>query len=123
MGKIIPYSDLARQHQLNLLEHKRREYREREDYLAGLRKLLFKIEGQMRQAEMLQLAIFQEISENLKIPLEFPNLGDRVALQEFFATNPLVLILKEFLAERLSAKECHEKLRELRQEESAPPEA
>ena len=58
MGIVIPYSDLARQHQLNVLEHKRREYREREDYLARLRKLLFKIEGQMRQAEILHLQVF-----------------------------------------------------------------
>src|SRR5512139_1443615 len=55
MGKVIPYGDLARQHQLNVLAHKRREYREREDYLAGLRKLLFQVEGQMRQAEIRQL--------------------------------------------------------------------
>jgi hypothetical protein len=116
MGEIISYSDLARQHVLNLLEHKRREYREREDYLARLRRLLFKIEGQMRQAEIQQLQVFLDLSENFKIPLEFPNLGDRVALQEFFATNPFLLILKEFLAGRLSAKECHQKLTELRQE-------
>ncbi|MBI4644736.1 MAG: hypothetical protein HY743_13645, partial [Deltaproteobacteria bacterium] len=103
MGKIIPFSDLARQHQLNLLEHKRREYREREDYLARLRRLLFKIEGQMRQAEIQQLQVFQELSENLRVPLEFPSLGDRVALQEFFATDPFLLTLQEFLAGRLTA--------------------
>jgi hypothetical protein len=120
MGKIIPYSDLARQHQLNLLEHKRREYREREDYLGRLRKLLFKIEGQMRQAEFLQLQVFLDISENLKVPLKFPDLGDRVALQEFFATNPYILILKEFLAERLSAKECHRKIMEIDRDLTSP---
>src|SRR4030042_5216112 len=102
MGIVIPYSDLARHHRLNLLAHKRREYREREDYLARLRKLLFQIEGQMRQAEILQIQVFRDLAEGFKIPLEFPNLGDRVALQEFFATNPLLLILKEFLAERWS---------------------
>jgi hypothetical protein len=118
MGEIIPYRELARQHQLNLLEHKRREYREREDYLAGLRRLLFKIEGQMRQAEMLQLQVFQEISENLKVPLKFPSLGDRVALQEFFATDPFLLTLQEFFAGRVTAAECYQKTLELKGETS-----
>ncbi|MBI4794864.1 MAG: hypothetical protein HY790_03325 [Deltaproteobacteria bacterium] len=116
MGKIIPFSDLARQHQLNLLEHKRREYREREDYLARLRRLLFKIEGQMRQAEIQQLQVFQELSENLRVPLEFPSLGDRVALQEFFATDPFLLTLQEFLAGRLTAEECYRRILELKGE-------
>jgi hypothetical protein len=120
MGKVIPYSDLARQHRLNLLAHKRREYREREDYLAGLRKLLFQVEGQMRQGEMQQLQVFQDLAESLKIPLEFPSLGDRVALEDFFATNPFLLILKEFLAERLGAEECLERVTELRQKLTAP---
>ncbi len=120
MGKVIPYSDLARQHRLNLLAHKRREYREREDYLAGLRKLLFQVEGQMRQAEMRQLQVFQDLAESLKIPLKFPSLGDRVALEDFFATNPFLLILKEFLADRLSAEECLERVTELRQKPTAP---
>jgi hypothetical protein len=115
MGKVIPYSDLARQHRLNLLAHKRREYREREDYLAGLRKLFFQIEGQMRQTEMRQLQVFQDLAESLKIPLKFPDLGDRVGLEEFFATDPFLLILKEFLAEHLSAEECLERVTELRQ--------
>jgi len=120
MGKVIPYSDLARQHRLNLLAHKRREYREREDYLVGLRRLLFQVEGQMRQAEMQQLQVFQDLSQSLKIALEFPNLGDRVALEEFFATDPFLLILKEFLAERLSAEECLERITELRQKLTTP---
>ena len=120
MGKVIPYGDLARQHRLNLLAHKRREYREREDYLVGLRRLLFQVEGQMRQAEMQQLQVFQDLSQSLKIPLEFPNLGDRVALEEFFATDPFLLILKEFLAERLSAEECLERITELRQKLTTP---
>lgn len=120
MGKVIPYGDLARQHQLNLLTHKRREYREREEYLVGLRKLLFQVEGQMRQAEMRQLQVFQELAESLKIHLEFPSLGDRVALEEFFTTNPVLLILKEFLAERLSAEECLQGLGELRQKPTTP---
>ena len=122
MGEVISYTDLVRQHQINLLEHKRREYREREDYLARLRRLLFQIEGQMRQAEILQLQVFRDLSEGFKIPLEFPNLGDRVGLQEFFATDPALLILKEFLAERLSTVECLHKLMELRQNLTVPPE-
>ncbi len=120
MGKVIPYGDLARQHRLNLLAHKRREYREREDYLAGLRKLLFQVEGQMRQAEMRQLQVFQDLAESLKINLEFPNLGDRVALQEFFATNPFLLILKDFLAERLTPEECLQNITARRQKSTAP---
>jgi hypothetical protein len=122
MGIVIPYSGLARQHQLNLLEHKRREYREREDYLGHLRKLLFKIEGQMRQAEILQLQVFRDLAENLKLPLTFPDLGDRVGLQELFATDPLLVILKEFLAGRLSAEECLQKVAELRQKMTVPQE-
>ena len=122
MGIVIPYSDLARQHQLNVLELKRREYREREDYLARLRKLLFKIEGQMRQAEILQLQVFRDLAENLKLPLTFPDLGDRVGLQELFATHPLLGILKEFLAARLNAEECLQKVTELRQKPTAPQE-
>ena len=120
MGKVIPYSDLARQHQLNFLAHKRREYREREDYLAGLRKLLFQVEGQMRQAELRQLQVFQDLAENLKLSLQFPNMGDRLALEEFFATNPVLLVLRDFLGERLSAEECLQRLEQLRREPAAP---
>lgn len=123
MGEVISYRDLVRQHRLNLLEHKRREYREREDYLGRLRRLLFQVEGQMRQAEIHQLQVFRDLAEGFKIPLDFPDLGDRVALQEFFAHDPVLLIFKEFLAERLSAKDCLEKLKELRQNLTGPPEA
>ena len=121
MGEGISYTDLVRQHQLSLLEHKRREYLEREDYLARLRRLLFQVEGQMRQAELLQFQVFRDLAESFKISIDFPNLGDRIALQEFFANDPAMLIFKEFLAERLSAKDCLEKLTELRQEISEPP--
>ncbi|MDD2904012.1 MAG: hypothetical protein PHU44_16420 [Syntrophales bacterium] len=121
MGEVISYTDLVRQHQISLLEHKRREYREREDYLGRLRRLLFQIEGQMRQAEMLQLQVFRDLAEDFKIPIAFPDLGDRVALQEFFLNDPAMLIFKEFLAERLSAPDCLEKLAELRQKITEPP--
>jgi len=116
MGIVIPYSDLARQHQLNLLEHKRREYREREDYLAHLRKLLFKIEGQMRQAEILQLQVFRDLAENFKIPLAFPDLGDRIGLQEIFTENPFLANLVAYLGGRLTPEECHRKIIDLRAE-------
>jgi hypothetical protein len=43
-----------------------------------------------------------------------------VGLQEFFATDPLLLILKDFLAERLSAGECQQKIMDLPQETTAP---
>ncbi|MFZ5452968.1 MAG: hypothetical protein ACOZF2_14010 [Thermodesulfobacteriota bacterium] len=121
MGEVISYTDLVRQHQLSLLEHKRREYREREDYLGRLRRLLFQIEGQMRQAEMLQLQVFRDLAECFKISVDFPDLGDRIALQEFFANDPAMVIFKEFLAERLSAKDCLEKLKELHQKITEPP--
>jgi len=55
MAKVIPYSRLARQQHLNFLTHKLRGYREGEVYLAGLRKILFQVEAQMRQGEMQQL--------------------------------------------------------------------
>ena len=47
MSKIIPFSQLARAQHLNFLEHKRREYQEREDYLARLRRLLFQMSGKV----------------------------------------------------------------------------
>ena len=110
MSKIIPYSQLARQQHLNFLSHQAREFREREEYLAGLRKLLFKIEGQMRQAEMQQLEAFRRVADHFKIPLEFPSLGDRVALQEHFASHPLLLTLQEFFSGRLEPEECLKRL-------------
>jgi len=123
MGEVISYRDLVRQHQISLLEHKRREYREREDYLGRLRRLLFQIEGQLRQSEILQLQVFRDLAEGFKIPLNFPDLGDRVALQEFFSTDPVILTFKEFLEKRLDAKDCLEKLTELRQHLTGPLEA
>ena len=106
MSKIIPYSKLARQQHLNFLAHQAREFREREEYLAGLRKLLFKIEAQMRQAEMQQLEAFRQVADHFKIPLEFPSLGDRVALQELFASHPLLVTLQEFFSGGLEPEAC-----------------
>ncbi len=107
MAEIISYKDLARQHQLNFLEHQRREYQEREEYLAGLRRLLFQVEGQMRQAEIQQLEVFRQAADHFKVPLEFPSLGDRVAWQEFFEANPFLETLTRFFTNRLSVEDCY----------------
>ena len=120
MSKIIPYSTLLRQQHVSFLRHKNREYQEREDYLMRLRKLLFQVEGQMRQAEIQQLEVFREMAGHFKVDLKFPDLGDRVGLQEVFATNPFLAALKEFFAGRLSADECCEKIMALKDESSAP---
>ncbi len=110
MSKIIPYANLVQQQQVTFLKHKLRAYQEREDYLTGLRKLLFQVEAQMRQAEFEQLEVFREMAKHFRIPLKFPDLGDRVALQEIFATHPFLTALKEFFAGRLTAEECYEKI-------------
>ncbi|MHB9073037.1 MAG: hypothetical protein ACYC6G_05890 [Desulfobaccales bacterium] len=118
MSKIIPYATLARQQHVSFLKHKSREYQEREDYLLKLRKLLFQIEAQMRQAEFQQLNIFLELAAHFKVPLQFPDLGDRVGLQEIFATHPFLTTLKEFFAGRLTADECSEKIIALQDQSS-----
>lgn len=113
MSKIIPYSRLARQQHLNFLEAKRRQYRDRENYLLHLRKLLFKIEGQMRTSELQQLELFRDLAAHFKITLQFPDLGDRLGLQQFFTTNPFLVALQEFLAGRLTAEECYLRIMDL----------
>jgi hypothetical protein len=120
MSKIIPYDELVQQQQLSFLKHQAREYQEREDYLQGLRKLLFQIEAQMRQAEFQQLDIFRAMAEHFKIPLKFPDLGDRVGLQELFASHPFLVTLQEFFAGRLAAAECYERILALQEPSSAP---
>jgi len=120
VSKIIPYSTLVRQQHVNLLRHQNREYREREDYLLSLRKLLFQVEAQMRQAEFQQLEVFREMAAHFKVALKFPDLGDRVGLQEIFATNPFLVALQEFFAGRLTADECCEKILALQEESPAP---
>lgn len=122
MTKVISYSDLARQQHLNYLKHKSREYAEREDYLGRTRKLLFQLEAQLRQAEMQQLEVFREIADHFKISLTFPDLGDRVGLQRFFATNPFLKILQEFFAGRLSKEECFQKVMKLKGDSGPAPE-
>jgi hypothetical protein len=120
VSKIIPYSTLLRQQYVSFLRHKNREYQEREDYLMGLRKLIFQVEGQMRQAEIQQLEVFREIAGHFKVDLKLPDLGDRVGLQETFATDPFLTALKDFFAGRLSAEECSEKILALQDESPAP---
>ncbi len=119
MSKIIPYATLVRQQHVSFLKHKSREYQEREDYLLNLRKMLFQIEAQMRQAEFQQLDIFRELAAHFKVPLQFPDLGDRIGLQEIFVTHPLLAALKEFFAGRLAADECYEKITVLQDQSSA----
>jgi hypothetical protein len=120
MSKIIPYATLARQQQVSFLRHKNREYRAREDYLLKLRKLLFQMEAQMRQAELQQMDMFRELAAHFKVPLQLPDLGDRIGLQEIFASNPFISALKEFFAGRLTADECYEKIMALQEQSSTP---
>jgi len=120
MSKVISYSTLARQHQLNFLSHKAREYREREDYLLRLRKLLFQVEAQMRQAEIQQLEFFREIAAHFKIPLPLPDLGDRLGMQQFFAANPLLQALQDYFSGRLSAEDCLQRIGALQTNEPSP---
>ena len=122
MTKVIPYSNLARQQQLNFLKHKGREYREREDKLGRTRKLLFQLEAELRQSEMQQLEVFREMAAHFKIRLPFPDLGDRVGLQRFFATDPFLKTLQEFFAGRLSPEECYQKIMELKGDNGPPRE-
>jgi len=117
VSKIIPYQTLVRQQHLSYLKHQSKEYRQREDYLLRLRRLLFQVEAQLRQAEMQQLEAFQQIADHFQIPQRFPDLGDRLGLQESFRTDPLLLILQEFFAGRLSAEECLQRLSAL----TSPP--
>jgi hypothetical protein len=105
-SKIIPFSTLSRQQHLHYLKRQAREYREREDYLLRLRRLLFQIEAQMRQTEMQQLEGFLEIAAHFKFPLALPDLGDRLGLQQFFSSHPFLVPLQDFFAARLTADEC-----------------
>ncbi len=120
MAKVISYNSLARQQHLNFLKHKGREYREREDYLNRVRKLLFQMEAQMRQAEIQQLEVFRELAAHFKIPLSFPDLGDRLGLQRFFASNPFLVALQEYFAGRLNAEDCYQRVTALQTETGSP---
>lgn len=122
MSQVISYSRMARRQQLHFLNHKGREYREREEYLGSLRQLLFQVEAQMRLAEMQQLEVFRQMADHFQIPLAFPDLGDRLGLQQLFDSHPLLLTLKEFFAGRLSAEECYQKITALQDKSAAPPE-
>ena len=117
MSKIIPFDQLARAQHLNLLEHKRRDYQEREDYLARLRRLLFQIEGQMRQTEVQQLEVFLQTAKHFQVNLELPIQGDRLAMQRAFVEDPFLAALSEFFTGRLTAEECLEKIDLLKEEQ------
>jgi hypothetical protein len=121
MTKIISFESLARKQHLNFLKHKGREYREREEYLGRVRKLLFQVEAQMRQVEIQQLEVFRELADHFRISFSFPDQGDRLALQQFFATNSFVLALQGYFGGRLSAEDCYEKIMALTSP-AAPPE-
>ncbi len=123
MSKVISYRDLARQHHLNFLKHQRREYQEREDYLARARRLLFKIEAQMRQSEILQYDLIRELARHFRMPVEFPGAGDRLATQQLFAENPFLTALSQFLANNLTPEEFLQRLEELKGKSSPPPES
>ena len=117
VSKVIPFSQLARAQDQNFLEHKRREYRERDDYIARLRRLLFQIEGQMRQAEVLQLDLFIQMAKHFQVEMEFPIQGARMALQRIFVEHPFLYALTELFAGRLTAEECREKIEQVQKEQ------
>ena len=110
MSKIIPFQQLARAQHLHFLEHQRREYQEREDYLTRLRRLLFQIEGQMRQTEVMQMEVFLQIAKHFQVNLEMPIQGDRLAVQRLFAEDPLLSCLADFFAGRLTSQNAWTKL-------------
>ena len=114
MSKIIPFQQLARAQHLHFLEHQRREYQEREDYLTRLRRLLFQIEGQMRQTEVMQMEVYLQIAKHFQVNLEMPIQGDRLAVQRLFAEDPLLSCLADFFAGRLTSTECLDKIDQLK---------
>jgi hypothetical protein len=116
MSKIIPFQQLARAQHLHFLEHQRREYQEREDYLTRLRRLLFQIEGQMRQTEVQQMEVFVQIAKHFQVNLEMPIQGDRLEVQRLFAEDPWLSCLTDFFAGRLTSKECLEKIDQLKEQ-------
>jgi hypothetical protein len=115
MSNVIPFSELSRQHKLNLLDHKRREYQDRETYLNRLRKLLFQVEGQMRQAEIEQMELYHAVLDDFQIEVSFPNWGDRVGLQRLFKEHPALVTITEYLEERLAPEECYGRLMKLKE--------
>jgi hypothetical protein len=122
MSKIIPFSQLARAQDLNLLEHKRQEYQQRENYLQGLRRLLFQIEGQMRMAEFQQVDVYLQVAHHFQVEITAPAQGDRLAWQRLFADHPFLAILTDFFSGRLSAEECCDRIAALKGEAAAKEE-
>jgi hypothetical protein len=115
MNNVIPFSELSRLHKLNSLDHKKQEFKEREIYLTRLRKLLFQVEGQMRQAEIEQVELYHAILDDFQLEVAFPNWGDRVGLQRIFKEHPALVTITEFLEERLSPEECYDRLIKLKE--------
>ena len=118
MSKIIPFQQLARAQHLHFLEHQRREFQERDDYLTRLRRLLFQIEGQMRQTEVMQMEVYLQIAKHFQVNLEMPIQGDRLAVQRLFTEDPLLSCLADFFAGRLTSTECLEKIDQLKEKPS-----
>ena len=114
MSKVIPFSDLSRLQHLNFLEHKRREYQEQEVYLRRLRKLLFQMEGQMRQAEILQLDIFNQAAKHFQLPREVLGSKDRLQTHQAFTDSPFLSTLKNFFADHLTLEEAYQQIMTLR---------
>lgn len=110
MSKVIPFSDLSRLQHLNFLERKRREYQEQEDYLRRLRKMLFQLEGRMRQAEIQQLELFQQTARHFGLNTKLSGLMDRLQMHQAFADSPLLTILQDFFTGRLTPEECYQHL-------------
>lgn len=113
MSKIIPFAELSRQQKLHLLDHKRREYQEREQYLQRLRHLLFQVEGQMRQAEIAQLELYLQLLKEFQIDIRLPDLGDRIGLQRLFREHPALQTLTSFLDGNLTPEACFDRLSQL----------
>lgn len=115
MSKVIPFSELSRQHRLNLLEQKFREYTERQRYLDRLRKLLFQVEAQMRQAEAEQLALYHDLLSAFDLQVNFADAGDRLSLHRLFQENPILSTLVSYLEGYISTTECYERLMQLKE--------
>ena len=86
-----------------------------ESYLHRLRKLLFQVEGQMRQAEIEQMELYHAVLDDFQLEVAFPNWGDRVGLQRLFKEHPALVTITEYLEERLSPEECYERLMKLKE--------
>ncbi len=115
MSKVIPFSELSRQHRLNLLEQKMREYTERQRYLDRLRKLLFQVEAQMRQAEAEQMDLYHALLTAFDLQVNFAEAGDRLSLHRLFQENPILRTLMYYLEGYITTMECYDRLMQLKE--------